>query len=495
VEEARIYKYIYGITSYKNIMVIRVVSNYIRLNTQQYFLLDTLAYHAKNLYNVALYNVRQHYCEYRENTEILNGIRPDVASHLESPVRSYLPYTRKKAFPYKDVSNYVRTKPNENYPLLHSDVAQQTIKSVEEAYKSYFALLQLYRRGNLKNRPHPPRYLDKDGRFKLAYPIAHLRVRNGHVILGMSKAFKKRYQLTGKELTFKIPPCINPDQIREVTILPIHGGNVYKIEFAYTASVTPVPLNPNHYLAIDLGVNNFATMVDTTGTATIIDGKYIKSVNRWYNKENARLQSIKDNQGLTCTFTRRQSRLLINRNNRINEALNRFVAYIVQYARDHQIGTVVLPTWTDIKQGIEHGRRNNQNFVQIPYAKFRQKLASKCELFGIKFDDSHDERYTSQVDALACDPITKPSYGRTRRITRGLYQSAVNTLINADVNGALNHLRNVAGDSVIPQIISSGRVNRPVRIRLGYEQCSYALNCRDQSTDCIYKPPVLTGGS
>ena len=110
-------------------------------------------------------------------------------------------------------------------------------------------------------------------------------------------------------------------------------------------------------------------------------------------------------------------------------------------------------------------------------------------------DDSHDERYTSQVDAFACDPITKPSYGKTRRVKRGLYQSAVGVLVNADVNGALNHLRNVAGDSVIQQIISSGRVNRPVRIRLGYEQPSCALNCKDQSIDCLYRPPVLTGGS
>jgi len=107
-------------------------------------------------------------------------------------------------------------------------------------------------------------------------------------------------------------------------------------------------------------------------------------------------------------------------------------------------------------------------------------------MYGIIFDDTHDERYTSQVDALAVDPIKKPPYGKKRRIERGLYQSATGTVINADVNGALNHLRKVAGDSVIPQIISSGRVNRPVRIRLAFEgpdlelsdkHPSYALNC------------------
>jgi len=99
------------------------------------------------------------------------------------------------------------------------------------------------------------------------------------------------------------------------------------------------------------------------------------------------------------------------------------------------------------------GRRGNQNFVQVPYH-------SMCELIGIRFDDSHSEAYTSQVDALALDPIKKPPYGRKRRVKRGLYQSAPGTLINADVNGALNHLRKMAGDSVIPRIIGRGRVNR-----------------------------------
>jgi len=476
-------------------MVIRVVSNYLRLTNRQYFLIDTLAYHSKNLYNVALYSVRQHYCEYQENTAILTGIQPNITVKTESPIRSYLPYTRNKKFPYPDICNYYRIKPNENFPLLHNDAAQQTGRSVEEAYKSYFALLRLYRRGELKDCPRPPHYLDKDGKFKLSYPRARLRLQNGNVTLGMSREFKKRYNLTGNELTFKIPPHINPKQIREVTILPIHNGKAYKIEFAYTAPATPVSLNPDRYLAIDLGVNNFATMVDTTGTATIIDGKYLKSLNQWYNKENARLQSIKDKQGLTCKYTKRQSRLLIKRTNRINEAMNRFVAYIVKYACERKIGTVILPTWEGIKDKINHGTRNNQNFVSIPSAKFRLKLKSKCELFGITFDDSHDERYTSQVDALAGDPIKKPSYGRTRRIKRGLYQSAVGTLINADVNGALNHLRKVAGDSVVQQIISSGRVNRPVRVRLGYESNSCKLNCNESCNNGLYMPTTLVVGS
>ncbi|MCT8337567.1 IS200/IS605 family element transposase accessory protein TnpB [Methanoculleus sp. Afa-1] len=455
-------------------MALRVVSNYLRLPQKTFWILDTLAYHSKSMYNVGLYNVRQHYAEHQENNQVLRGIRPDLASRVDILVGSYLPYTRKKDFPYKACSNYVQSKNNENYGLLHSDNAQQTLRSVEEAYKSYFGLLALYRKGQLESCPRPPHYLPKDGRFKLAFPRAHLTIRNGSVTLGMSVAFRKQHGLTGKELTFPIPPCIKPHQIREVTILPVHGGKAYKIEFCYKVPTQPQDLDPTQYLAIDLGLNNVATLVDTaTGAAVILDGKRIKSLNRWYNKENARLQSIKDKQGIQG-ITRRQARLLKKRDCRITEAMNRYANWIVDYALQHRIGTVILPRWDGIKDNINHGRRGNQNFVQVPYHKFRQKLKSKCEMYGIRFDDTHSEAYTSQVDALALDPIQKPPYGRSRRVKRGLYQSALGTLINADVNGALNHLRKVAGDSVIPWIIGRGRVNRPVRIRTTFEPSTFA---------------------
>ena len=455
-------------------MALRVVSNYLRLPKKTFQILDTLAYHAKSMYNVGLYNVRQHYATHRENRQIFQGIRPDLTSKVDVQVGSYLPFTRKRDFPFKEYSNYAQSKPNENFSLLHNDNAQQTLRSVEEAYKSYFGLLALYRRGQLEDCPSPPHYLPKDGRFKLAFPRAHLTIRNGSVTLGMSLKFRKQHGLTGKELTFPIPPCIKPHQIREVTILPAHGGKAYKIEFCYKVPSKPQNLDPAQYLAIDLGLNNFATLVDTaTGAAVILDGKRIKSINRWYNKENARLQSIKDKQGVRG-ITKRQARLLKKRDCRIGEAMNRYVAWIANYALQHRIGTVILPRWDGIKDKIRHGKRGNQNFVQVPYSRFRQKLKSKCELYGIRFDDSHSEAYTSQVDALNLDPIRKPPYGRKRRVKRGLYRSALGTLINADVNGALNHLRKVAGDSVVPRIIGRGRVNRPVRIRTTFEPSPFA---------------------
>ena len=135
----------------------RSVSNYLRLSHRQFYLIDRLAWHSKNLYNVALYNIRQHYCEWQENATYLTGVRPDIVSKVDILIGSFLPYTRKKTFPYKDICNYVRTKPNENFSILHNDVAQQTAQSVEEAYHSFFELIKMYHRGERSECPHPPR--------------------------------------------------------------------------------------------------------------------------------------------------------------------------------------------------------------------------------------------------------------------------------------------------------------------------------------------------
>jgi transposase len=120
-----------------------------------------------------------------------------------------------------------------------------------------------------------------------------------------------------------------------------------------------------------------------------------------------------------------------------------------------------------MKQHINFGRETNQKIVQMPFRKFKDKLQAKCQLAGIKVIEI-DEAYTSQVDALAFDPIQKPSYGRRRRVKRGLYKSATGLLLNADINGALNIMRKVVSDSHVKGIIDRGLVNRPGRIRLGF---------------------------
>ncbi|MFP4655733.1 MAG: IS200/IS605 family accessory protein TnpB-related protein, partial [Methanohalobium sp.] len=205
----------------------------------------------------------------------------------------------------------------------------------------------------------------------------------------------------------------------------------------------------------------FATCVTTSGTAFILDGRGIKSYNRWWNKEKSRLQSVYDKQNVDNGI--KMDRFSNKRFWKINDFMNQCVNHIVKHCLENQIGNIIIGELKEIKQEQNIGKENTQNFQTIPFARFKQKLASKCEYHGIKYHEV-DEAYTSKVDALALEPIRKHKKYLGKRSKRGIFQSSTGRLINADINVALNILRKVLGDS-LTGIIDSGDLNSPGRIR------------------------------
>lgn len=404
--------------------------NVLRLSKEQYKIVDTLSFLSKNMYNYGLYMTRQHYFK---NETLLK---------------------------FRDCREIC--KENENYSQLPNDAAQNALQVVERSMKSFLALKKKQDRGYYQAKVKLPHYLPKNGRFALIFPKAHLTCRNGFVLLPTSTAFRKEHNLKRGEFKIPIPTHINPNQLIELRIIPIQGGKFYKSEWVYEVKVNP-SLNQDNWLSIDLGVNNFATCVDSvTGTAIIYDGKYIKSLNRYYNKEISKYQSIKDKQGIRGV-TNKIAKLWLKRDRQLNNFMNKTVHSIIEHCKTHDIGHLVIGEIKGIKQESNLGRQNNQVICQTPWGKFKSKLESKCKIAGITYHLT-DESYTSKTDALVLDPIQKPESNNRKK--RGLFQSKCGRLINADVNGALNILRKVSGDSLVTEIIGSGRVYRPVSCQM-----------------------------
>ena len=403
------------------------------LTKQEYVALKTLCRLSKNLYNETLYAIRQYY------------------------------FTEKKYLRYE--SAYHALKDNENYKLLNTDIAQQTMKVVDRNFKSFFALINKakqcdYKFSNIKL----PHYLPKDGYFMLIIP--RFTVKDGYFTVPMSNAFKKEFG------TVKLPFPKNLDkkQVKEIRIIPKHNCKFFEIDFVYIQEQQTMQLNPNNALGIDLGLDNLATCVTNTGASFIVDGKKLKSINQWYNKENARLQSIKDKQGIKG-LTNRQYRLLTKRNNRVNYYMNKTARIIVNYCIQNNIGNIVVGYNLDWKRNINIGSCNNQNFAQIPHGNLRVKIKSLCERYGINYVEQ-EESYTSQADFFAND--TLPVYNadnpqeynfRGKRISRGQYRTYQGTIINADCNGALNILRK--SNLVDLRVLQArGCLDQPERIRV-----------------------------
>lgn len=418
-------------------------TNRLKLSPPEADILKQLCHLSKNMFNVGLYNVRQYFFQERR----------------------YLRYE----------GNYHHAKENENYKLLATDIAQQTLKVVDRSFRSFFKLLQMRQRGEYNAHVSIPNYLPRDGHFLLIIPIRdrdltkRLPKKNWMFSVPTSRSFRREYG----EVSFEIPKMLRGRTIKEIRILPRLGARVFDVSYVYEAEPMQQVEKTGHALGIDLGLENLATCVSTTGKSFIIDGRRLKSINQWYNKENARLQSEKDTQGIKG-LTNRQAALLDKRNHRVNDYLNKVARYIVNWCIENRISKIVVGYNPDLKQGVNLGKHNNQNFTQIPIFTLNRKLQSLCERYGIEVAEQ-EESYTSKASFLdgdvvpvwnADNPITYQFSGK--RIKRGLYRTAQGWLVNADCNGSANILVKHLKSSLDELRFGWGRgcLAQPLRVKI-----------------------------
>lgn len=406
-----------------------------QLSKDEYLTLRKLSRYAKNLVNEAIYNIRQYY--------FIEG--------------KYLRYE----------SNYHLLKQSNNYKQLNSNMAQQILKEVDGMFKSFFGLLKLAKKGKYDYKHIKlPSYLSKNGFMTLI--IGMVRLNRNKLKIPMSNAFRKTHQ----KIAIKIPPQLVAKKVKEIRIIPRNKARFFDIQYTYIEEEKNHKLNKNNALGIDLGLNNLATCVTNKGESFIIDGKRLKSLNQWFNKENKRLQKLYRKQGHSKKFvSERQYQMQRKRNRQINDILSKSAKYIVNYCIKHDIGTIVIGYNVSLQSNTKLGRKNNQNFVNVPFGKLRQKLEYLCQLNQINYIEQ-DESYTSKSSFFDKDelPIYNADNPKTfsfsgKRIKRGLYKTSNGYMFNADVNGALNILKK---SSVVDLTIlySRGDVNTPERIRV-----------------------------
>lgn len=401
------------------------------LSKEDYLTIKELCHIAKNLTNEAIYNVRQYY------------------------------FTEGKFLKYE--KNYTLLKNSPNYKALNSNMAQQILKEVDGSFKSFFGLFKLAKQGKYAFKDCKlPRYLSKDGYTTLV--IGFVRLKGNKLIIPFSNSFKK----THKPIEIAIPPVLLDKKVKEIRIIPKANARFFEIQYIYEAEYVQRNLNKNNALALDLGINNLVTAVSSKGESFIIDGRRLKSINQWFNKENARLQSIKDKQHFGKKTTNRQKAIARNRSNKVNDYMNKAARKVINYCIAHDIGTLIVGYNETFQRDSHIGKQNNQNFVNIPYGQLRSKLEYLCELNNIIFV-KQEESYTSKASFWDKDNI--PTYNADNlqfsgnRMHRGLYKTANGTLLNADVNGALNIM---CKSSVVDLSIlySRGEVDTPIRIRV-----------------------------
>lgn len=382
----------------------------IKKSNSLYGELDTLCFLSKNLYNSALYAVRQFY------------------------------FTNKKYINWINVNNQFVKDKQTDYYALPCKVSQQTLKMVDQNMKSFFNALKAKH-----SKPRLPKYLDKaKGRFVVTYTnqsISKKELQKGYISLSK----------TNVKIKTKV------DNVQQVRIVP--RNNIIVVEVLYKVECKTINSSKKSYCGVDLGLNNLMTCVFPNSKPLIANGKPLKSINSYYNKKKSRLQSLL--KGGRKTSNRIRS-LTLKRNNKVTDYLHKVSKMFVNYLVSKEITDVVIGYNKEWKQRINIGRVNNQNFVFIPYYQLLNMLTYKCELQGIALHVT-EESYTSKCSFLDSEDVCKHDEYMGKRIKRGLYRSSKGTLINADVNGALNILKKVIGkfnyDSI--QVCSTPLVFQP----------------------------------
>ncbi len=382
----------------------------LKLNNSEKDVLTNLCHLSKNLFNVGLYTVRQYFFQQQK----------------------YLSYE----------SNYHLCQENENYQILATDCGQQTLKYVDRCFKVFFKLLSMRKQGTYQEKINLPRYLPKDGYFPLIIPI-----RARHDFAKDDWRFKiptsRQYTREHGSVYITIPPNLRGYRIKEIRILPKQKGRFLDAAFVYESSNEQISIESSEAISIDLGLNNLATVVSTTDESFMIDGRWLKSKNQWFNKRRAKLVHHKDKQSIKH-LTKQEAWLAYRRKNQVNDYLNQAARYIIDFCIARKIGTIVVGYNPTLKQSTNMGKRNNQNFVQIPIFTLRAKLESLSSRYGLNYVEQ-EESYTSKASSLDQDDIPiynadNPSQKKFsgKRIKRGLYKTKAGHLINADCNGSLN---------------------------------------------------------
>ena len=319
-------------------------------------------------------------------------------------------------------------------------------------------------------------------------------------------------------ISLSIPRYLTNKKIKEVSIIPLFNGKKFEIAYTYLDEEEIKESKGDTTLAIDLGVNNLAACVTTKGNSFIIDGKRLKSMNQYYNKKMAKLKSenqyvlrknknpltgeliylkdlrknLSENESYKNIMTKRMIHLMEKRDNKIKCYFYKSSKMIINYCFENNINRIIIGYSKDFQnKGFvlskeyyakdnyskhiekEMVKKNNQNFLMIPFGKLINRIEYLCSKNGIECI-IQEESYTSASSFFDLDYLPIYSKGKNKeytfsgeRIKRGLYKTKEGKYINADINGALNIYRksSVCDINTIEYLLRRG-VNTPKRLQV-----------------------------
>ena len=393
---------------------------------ERFDLIKNLCHLSKNLYNASLYDVRQYYFETKSYRTW----------------QSQAPLFSKNKQP--------------DYYALQSHLAQQVLMQVGRQFLSFFN-----NKSNKKKRI--PKYKDKNGYNVITF---------NKVTISRQVDFdedRQIYTYTLCKRSYNLKIKSTKPNVKMVKFVYDEVNDLIKCFKIYEVERPKLKKDNSRYFSIDPGLNNIVSIYNNIGIRPLLyNGRPIKSINQYYNKTNAKLRSELPN---NIKSSKRLKQLSFKRNNKIDYEMHKISTHIINEAVKNNISKIIIGNNVGWKNEINIGRRNNQNFVNIPHTKLFNQLLYKGLLNGIEVIFT-EESYTSKASFFDKDEL--PVYGKNdnykfsgKRITRGLYKDSKGNLWNADLNGGGNIMRKVSDKAAYKGIRKTKELmKRPILITL-----------------------------
>ena len=392
---------------------------------ERFDLIKELCHLSKNLYNASLYDVRQYYFE----------------------TKSYRTWQSQRPIFTKNH--------NPDYYALQSHLAGEVLMQVGRQFISFYN-----NKSNKKKRI--PKYKDKNGYNVVTFPK-----------LAISKQIdfdedKQIYTYTLCKKSYNLKIQSTKPNVKMVQFVYVEANNLIKCFKIYEVEQPELKRDNSRYFSIDPGLNNIVSIYNNIGIRPLLyNGRPIKSINQYYNKTTAKLRPELPTNVKT---SKRLKQLSLKRNNKIEYEMHKISTHIINEAVKNNISKIFIGNNKGWKKGIKIGRRNNQNFVNIPYAKLFHQLSYKGLLKGIEVIFT-EESYTSKASFFDKDYL--PKYDESdnhtfsgRRIKRGLYRDSKGNIWNADLNGAANIMRKCSDKAYKGIRKTKELMKRPILITL-----------------------------
>lgn len=361
-----------------------------------------------------------------------------------------------KTYSYNQLWEKVKTERKIVESNLDINIKQYVVKQVAKNWLSWIKATQSYKKNpsKFKGRPKMPNYLYKS--------------KDYNIVCIDSSRFRRKdpetnsFTIPCSDYKVFVPMQIRMRDVRQVTVQK-HYDKI-RINIIYEdREVVRNNYDLNSCVGIDMGVNNLCAITSNDKPFSyVVNGRPLKSMNQFYNKTLAKYKSELERCNNQSTSKMIQI-LTRKRNAKVSHYMHCVSKQIVEFCAMNGVEKIIIGHNDGWKQDTNIGKRNNQNFVQIPFNMLIEQIKYKASRYTDLVVETVEESYTSKCDHLTFEEMCHHEEYKGRRVKRGVFMSSTGKVLNADINGAIGILRkgNAISDDQLLVLRDRGDVVSP----------------------------------